>query len=108
MQITNPLCPYAAYIDAFARSLKLWVLELAPWVLALTDSRKGPIELRKGLLQTRRKIRELICLRVVQRLKVRVSERKRAKVSESARSTPRACSSRRSCRVSKSAAARAT
>jgi len=85
MQIANPLRPYADDIDAFARSLKLWVLELALWVVALTGSREGRIELRKWLAQTRREIRELICLRVVQRLLVRVSERKCAKVSESDR-----------------------
>jgi len=85
MQILNPLKPYAADIDAFARSLKLWVLGLALWVVAPTRLRESQIKLRKWLVQTRREIRELICPRVAPRLFVRVCERKRAKVSETAR-----------------------
>jgi len=78
MQIANPLRPYAADIDAFAQSLKLWVIELALWVVALTGSREGRIELRKWLEQTRREIRELICLRACQRLLSRTIARQGA------------------------------
>lgn len=74
MHLLNPLRPYSADIDAFTRSLKLWVLELAMWVVALVHSRAGRIELRHWLAETRREIRELICLKLAARLRFRVRE----------------------------------
>ncbi|MBT9446806.1 MAG: hypothetical protein IV086_13980 [Hyphomonadaceae bacterium] len=75
MQILNPLHPHRASIEAFAQSLRLWVLELAVWLVALTDSRAGRIQLQHLIIEARQDIRVLIALKMGLRLRVHTGRR---------------------------------
>ncbi|KAF0174257.1 MAG: hypothetical protein FD160_3349 [Caulobacteraceae bacterium] len=75
MQILNPLHHHRASIDAFAQSMKLWVLELAVWLVALTDSRAGRIQLQHLIIEARQDIRVLIALKMGLRLRVHTGRR---------------------------------
>jgi len=70
MRLLNPLRPHLADIDAYAQSLKLWVLELVAWVAALLDSRAGRIEVQKMMMTARSDLRALIFLKMVARLRL--------------------------------------
>ncbi|KAF0179511.1 MAG: hypothetical protein FD160_2000 [Caulobacteraceae bacterium] len=69
MQILNPLH------DAFAQSMKLWLLELAVWVVALMDSRAGRIQLQHLIIEARQNIRVLIALKTGLRLRIHTGRR---------------------------------
>jgi hypothetical protein len=75
MQILNPLQKHSARIDAFAQSLKLWLLELAVWLVALTDSRAGRIQLQHLVIEARQDIRVLIALKMGLRLRIHTGRR---------------------------------
>ena len=75
MQILNPLRPHRARIEAFAQSLKLWLLELALWLVALTDSRAGRIQLQHLIIEARQDIRVLIALNMGLRLRIHTGRR---------------------------------
>ena len=75
MQILNPLHHHRASIDAFAQSMKPWVLELAVWLVALTDSRAGRIQLQHLIIEARQDIRVLIALKMGLRLRVHTGRR---------------------------------
>jgi hypothetical protein len=75
MHILNPLHPHRASIEAFAQSLKLWLLELAAWLVALLDSRDGRIQLQHLIIETRQDIRVLIALKMGLRLRIHTRRR---------------------------------
>ncbi|KAF0186625.1 MAG: hypothetical protein FD124_282 [Alphaproteobacteria bacterium] len=75
MQILNPLHPHRASIEAFAQSLKLWLLELAMWLVALMDSRAGRIQLQHLIIEARQDIRVLIALKMGLRLRIHTGRR---------------------------------
>ena len=75
MQILNPLQPHRAQIEAFAQSLKLWLLDLAMWLVALTDSRAGRIQLQHLIIEARQDIRVLIALHMGLRLRIHTGRR---------------------------------
>ncbi|KAF0184632.1 MAG: hypothetical protein FD124_1923 [Alphaproteobacteria bacterium] len=75
MQILNPLHHHRASIEAFAQSLKLWLLELALWLVALTESRTGRIQLQHLIIEARQDIRVLIALKMGLRLRIHTGRR---------------------------------
>ncbi|MBT9444739.1 MAG: hypothetical protein IV086_03460 [Hyphomonadaceae bacterium] len=75
MQILNPLHPHRASIEAFAQSMKLWLLELALWIVALTESRAGRIQLQHLIIEARQDIRVLIALKMGLRLRIHTGRR---------------------------------
>jgi hypothetical protein len=75
MQIINPLQHHRAKIDAFAQSLKLWVLELAAWLVMMMNSRAGRIQLQHLLIEARQDIRVLIALQMGLRLRIHAGRR---------------------------------
>ncbi|MBT9444974.1 MAG: hypothetical protein IV086_04675 [Hyphomonadaceae bacterium] len=75
MQILNPLHPHRASIEAFAQSLRLWLLELAVWLVALMDSRAGRIQLQHLMIEARQDIRVLIALNMGLRLRIHTGRR---------------------------------
>ncbi|KAF0184095.1 MAG: hypothetical protein IV086_04280 [Hyphomonadaceae bacterium] len=75
MQILNPLHPHRASIDAFAQSLRLWLLELAVWLVALMESRAGRIQLQHLIIEARQDIRVLIALNMGLRLRIHTGRR---------------------------------
>jgi hypothetical protein len=75
MQILNPLHPHRASIEAFAQSLRLWVLELAAWLVMLMKSRDGRIQLQHLLIEARQDIRVLIALKMGLRLRIHTGRR---------------------------------
>ena len=75
MQILNPLHHHRASIEAFAQSMKLWLLELALWLVALTESRTGRIQLQHLIIEARQDIRVLIALKMGLRLRIHTGRR---------------------------------
>jgi hypothetical protein len=75
MQILNPLHPHRARIEAFAQSLKLWLLELAAWLVMLVKSREGRIQLQHLIIEARQDIRVLIALKMGLRLRIHAGRR---------------------------------
>ncbi|KAF0187264.1 MAG: hypothetical protein FD160_22 [Caulobacteraceae bacterium] len=75
MQILNPLHPHRASIEAFAQSLKLWLLELAVWLVAVMESRAGRIQLQHLIIEARQDIRVLIALNMGLRLRIHTGRR---------------------------------
>ena len=75
MQILNPLHQHRAQIDAFAQSLRLWLLDLAMWFVALTDSRAGRLQLQHLMIEARQDIRVLIALKMGLRLRIHTGRR---------------------------------
>jgi hypothetical protein len=75
MQIINPLHQHRAKIDAFAQSLKLWVLELAHWLVMMMDSRRGRIQLQHLFIEARQDIRVLVALHMGLRLRIHTGRR---------------------------------
>jgi hypothetical protein len=75
MQIINPLQQHRASIEAFAQSLKLWVLELAAWLVMLMNSRAGRIQLQHLIIEARQDVRVLIALQMGLRLRVHTGRR---------------------------------
>jgi hypothetical protein len=75
MQIINPLQQHSARIEAFAQSLKLWVLELAHWLVMMMKSRAGRIQLQHLLIEARQDIRVLIALQMGLRLRIHPGKR---------------------------------
>jgi hypothetical protein len=75
MQIINPLHPHRASIEAFAQSLKLWVLELAAWLVMMMNSRAGRIQLQHLIIEARQDIRVLIALNMGLRLRIHTGRR---------------------------------
>jgi hypothetical protein len=75
MQILNPLHQHRASIEAFAQSLKLWVLELAAWFVTLMDSREGRIQLQHLIIEARQDVRVLVALKMGLRLRIHPGRR---------------------------------
>jgi hypothetical protein len=75
MQIINPLQQHRASIEAFAQSLKLWVLELAAWLVMMMKSRAGRIQLQHLIIEARQDIRVLIALQMGLRLRIHAGRR---------------------------------
>ncbi|MBT9445877.1 MAG: hypothetical protein IV086_09290 [Hyphomonadaceae bacterium] len=84
MQILNPLHPHRASIEAFAQSMKLWLLELAVWLVALMDGRAGRIQLQHLIIEARQDIRVLIALKMGLRLRIHTGRRSATKHGYSA------------------------
>jgi hypothetical protein len=75
MHIINPLHQHSERIDAFARSLRLWVLELAVLLVTMMKSRTGKIQLQHLVIEARQDMRVLIALRMVQRMRIHPGRR---------------------------------
>jgi hypothetical protein len=75
MHIINPLHQHSERIDAFARSLRLWVLELAVLLVMMMKSRAGKIQLQHLIIEARQDMRVLIALRMVQRMRIHPGRR---------------------------------
>jgi hypothetical protein len=75
MHVLNPLKQHSERIDAFARSLRLWVLELAVLLVALMKCRGAKIQLQHLLIEARQDMRVLIALKMVQRMRIHPGRR---------------------------------
>jgi hypothetical protein len=75
MHFLNPLHPHTASIEAFAQSLRLWLLELAAWLVMLVKCREGRIQLQHLLIEARQDIRVLIALKMGLRLRIHTGRR---------------------------------
>jgi hypothetical protein len=75
MHIINPLHQYSERIEAFARSLRLWVLELAVLLVMMMKSRAGKIQLQHLVIEARQDMRVLIALKMVQRMRIHPGRR---------------------------------
>jgi hypothetical protein len=75
MQILNPLHPHRARIEAFAQSLRLWVLELAHWLVMMMKSRAGRIQFQHLIIEARQDVRVLIALQMGLRLRIHTGRR---------------------------------
>ncbi|TPW06255.1 MAG: hypothetical protein FD124_1823 [Alphaproteobacteria bacterium] len=64
--------------------MKLWLLELAVWVVALMDSRAGRIQLQHLIIEARQDIRVLIALKMGLRLRIHTGRRSATKHGYSA------------------------
>jgi hypothetical protein len=70
MHFLNPLHQHSERIEAFARSLRLWVLELAVLLVTMMKSRAAKIQLQHLVIEARQDMRVLIALRMVQRMRI--------------------------------------
>jgi hypothetical protein len=75
MQIINPLHSHRAQIESFAQSLRLWVLELAAWLVMMMNSRAGKIQLQHLIIEARQDVRVLIALQMGLRLRIHTGRR---------------------------------
>jgi hypothetical protein len=75
MHIINPLQQHRARIDAYAQSLKLWLLALAGWLVMMMDSRAGRIQLQHLIIEARQDVRVLIALQMGLRLRIHAGRR---------------------------------
>ena len=72
MQIFTPVT--RSDLQAQAQSLKLWLMEIAVWLVEAIGFREGRIALNKHRLEARRELRQLIFLMMCQRMRFRKTE----------------------------------
>ncbi|MBT9446488.1 MAG: hypothetical protein IV086_12375 [Hyphomonadaceae bacterium] len=75
MQIFTPVT--RTDLQAHAQSLRLWLLEIAVWLVEAIGFREGRIALKDMRLEARRDLRELIFLMMCARMRFRRTERRR-------------------------------
>ena len=75
MQIFTPVT--RSDLKAHAQSLRLWLLEIAVWLVEAIGFREGRIALNRHRLEARRELRELIFLMMCQRMRFRKTERRK-------------------------------
>jgi hypothetical protein len=75
MHFINPLQQHSERIEAFARSLRLWVLELAVLLVTMMKSRAAKTQLQHLVIEARQDMRVLIALRMVQRMRIHPGRR---------------------------------
>ncbi|KAF0181721.1 MAG: hypothetical protein FD160_1561 [Caulobacteraceae bacterium] len=85
MQIFTPVT--RTDLQAHAQSLRLWLLEIAVWLLEAIGFREGRIALNGMRMEARRELRRLIFLMMCARMRFRKAERRRRWVRPP--STPR-------------------
>ena len=75
MQIFTPVT--RTDLKACAQSLRLWLLEIAVWLVEAIGFREGRIALNKHRIEARREVRQLIFLMMCQRMRFRKTDRRR-------------------------------
>ncbi|MBT9447625.1 MAG: hypothetical protein IV086_18160 [Hyphomonadaceae bacterium] len=85
MQIFTPIT--RTDLQAHAQSLRLWLLEIAAWLVEAIGFREGRIALNKHRLEARRELRALIFLMMCARMRFRKQDRRRRRLRPP--STPR-------------------
>ncbi|KAF0176424.1 MAG: hypothetical protein FD160_2981 [Caulobacteraceae bacterium] len=75
MQIFTPVT--RTDLQAHAQSLRLWLLEIAVWLVEVIGFREGRIALNGMRLEARRELRRLIFLMMCARLRFRKAEKRR-------------------------------
>ncbi|KAF0176527.1 MAG: hypothetical protein FD124_2490 [Alphaproteobacteria bacterium] len=75
MQIFTPVT--RTDLQAHAQSLRLWLLEIAVWLVEAIGFREGRIALNRHRIEARRELRELIFLMMCARMRFRRTERRR-------------------------------
>ena len=75
MQIFTPVT--RTDLKAHAQSLRLWLLEIAVWLVEAIGFREGRIALNRHRLEARRELRELIFLLMCQRMRFRKTDRRK-------------------------------
>ncbi|KAF0183778.1 MAG: hypothetical protein FD160_911 [Caulobacteraceae bacterium] len=75
MQIFTPVT--RTDLQAHAQSLKLWLLEIAVWLVEAIGFREGRIALNRHRIEARRELRELIFLMMCARMRFRKTEKRR-------------------------------
>ncbi len=75
MQIFSPIT--RTDLQAHAQSLKLWLLEIAVWLVEAIGFREGRIALREMRIEARRELRQLIFMMMCQRMRFRKTERRK-------------------------------
>jgi hypothetical protein len=75
MQIFSPIT--RTDLQAHAQSLRLWLLEIAAWLVDAIGFREGRIALNGMRVEARRELRQLIFMMMCQRMRFRKTERRR-------------------------------
>ena len=75
MQIFTPVT--RTDLKAHAQGLRLWLLEIAVWLVEAIGFREGRIALNRHRIEARRELRELIFLMICQRMRFRKTERRK-------------------------------
>jgi hypothetical protein len=75
MQIFTPVT--RTDLHAHAQSLRLWLLEIAVWLVEAIGFREGRIALHGMRIEARRELRELIFLMMCARMRFRKTQRRR-------------------------------
>jgi hypothetical protein len=75
MQIFSPVT--RTDLQAHAQSLRLWLMEIAVWLVEAIGFREGRIALNRHRVEARRELRELIFLMMCARMRFRKEERRR-------------------------------
>ena len=75
MQIFTPVT--RTDLQAHAQSLRLWLLEIAVWLVEAIGLREGRIALNRHRIEARRELRDLIFLMMCARMRFRKTERRR-------------------------------
>ncbi|KAF0185275.1 MAG: hypothetical protein IV086_08345 [Hyphomonadaceae bacterium] len=75
MQIFSPVT--RTDLQAHAQSLKLWLLEIAVWLVEAIGFREGRIALNGMRLEARRELRQLIFMMMCARMRFRKTEQRR-------------------------------
>ncbi len=75
MQIFTPVT--RTDLQAHVQSLRLWLLEIAVWLVEAIGFREGRKALHAMRLEARRELRQLIFLMMCQRMRFRKSERRK-------------------------------
>ena len=75
MQIFTPVT--RTDLKAHAQSLRLWLLEIAVWLVEAIGFREGRIALNRHRIEARREVRELIFLMMCQQMRFRKTERRK-------------------------------
>ena len=75
MQIFTPVT--RSDLQAHAQSLRLWLMEIAVWLVEAIGFREGRIALNKHRIEARRELRELIFLMMCARMRFRKTDRRR-------------------------------
>jgi hypothetical protein len=75
MQIFTPVT--RTDLQAHAQSLKLWLLEIAVWLVEAIGFREGRKALNEMRIEARRELRQLIFLMMCARMRFRRTERRR-------------------------------
>ncbi|KAF0180738.1 MAG: hypothetical protein FD160_1700 [Caulobacteraceae bacterium] len=75
MQIFTPVT--RTDLQAHAQRLRLWLLEVAVWLVEAIGFREGRIALSKHRIEARRELRELLFLMMCARMRFRKAEKRR-------------------------------